>query len=63
MSVDAGTTRPAGDSPSPHGSVVPRRVTAPILRCLAAGLGLPTAASIELRQMIDGKLLEQGHEP
>ena len=41
-----------------------RRVTAPILRCVAAGLGLPTAASVEeLRQMIDGKLLEQGREP
>ena len=41
-----------------------RRVTRTILRSVAAGLGLPTTASVEeLRQIIDGQLTERGRGP
>ena len=70
MSAEECTGSPGGGSLSPRGSrwrTVPlnsRRVTAPILRCVAVNLGVPTSASAEeLRQMIDGRLIEQGREP
>ena len=53
--------RGAGARPMPLNS---RRVTRPVLRSLAAELGLPTSASTEdLRQMVDGKLADMGREP
>ena len=53
--------RGQGGRPMPLNS---RRVTGPILRSVAATLGLPTRASAEeLRQMIDGRLEELGREP
>ena len=55
-----------GESP-PRGRPLPlnsRWVTGPVLRSVAAKLGLPTSASGEdLRQMIDERLTEQGQEP
>ena len=41
-----------------------RRLTTPLLRCIAAHLELPTSASAEdLRQMLDGKLVTMEREP
>ena len=56
-----GESRPTwtgGGRPMPLNS---RRVTGPILRSVAAKLGLPTRASAE--EMIDGRLEELGREP
>ena len=68
MSAEAKTKSADGSFPRGGGSkTVPlnsRRLTAKILRSLAAGLDIPTSASNEeLRQMIEGKLLEQEREP
>ena len=53
--------RGAGARPMPLNS---RRVTRPVLRSLAAELGLPTTSSNEdLRQMVDGKLTDMGRQP
>ena len=58
---DECSPRGAGARPMPLNS---RRVTRPVLRSLAAELGLPTSASTEdLRQMVDGKLADMGREP
>lgn len=41
-----------------------RRLTSPLLKQLAVGLGVPTAASLsEIRQLIEGKLGELGRDP
>ena len=68
MSTEAKTKSADGSLPRGGGSkTVPlnsRRLTAQILRSLAAGLDIPTSASNEkLRHMIEGKLLEQEREP
>ena len=68
MSAEAKTKSADGSFPRGGGSkTVPlnsRRLTAQILRSLAAGLDIPTSASNEeLWQMIKGKLLEQEREP
>ena len=40
-----------------------RRLTAVVLKRVAKALGLPTAAALDdLRQMIDGKLVEDGED-
>ena len=53
--------REAGARPMPLNS---RRVTRPVIRPLAAELGLPTTVYNEdLRQMIDGKLADLGLQP
>ena len=66
MSAEERTGSPGGGSLPPRGSgwrTVPlnsRRVTAPILRCVAVNLGVPTSASAEeLRQMIDDRARAQ----
>ena len=52
---------PRGATPFPLNS---KRLTAPVLKQIAGTLGVPdTAALDEIRQMIDGKLLEMGREP
>ena len=41
-----------------------RRLTAPLLRQMATGLGVPSAAPAgDLRPIIEGKLTEAGHDP
>lgn len=59
--------RPRGSSDSSDGKPLPlnsRRVTAPVLRQIAGALQLPDASSLdEVRQMIDGKLVEMGRKP
>ena len=58
--ADAGEVQP-GSQTLPLNS---RRLTAARLRQLARGMDLPTTATIEdLRQIIDGKVTEMGHEP
>ena len=58
--ADAGEVQP-GSQTLPLNS---RRLTAARLRQLARGMDLPTTATIEdLRQIIDGKVAEMGHEP
>ena len=56
-----------GKVPKPRGQTYPlnsKRLGAAYLHRIAAELGLPTTASLEdVRQMIDGKLLEESKEP
>ena len=55
------------DSGIPEGRVLPlnsRRLVAEYVKAIAMNMGLPTRASTdEVRQMVEGKLSENGHEP
>ena len=63
----SGSGRSVGTAGRRNGQTLPlnsRRLAVPLLRQLAEGLGVPTAASQEdLRSMIEGRLMEADRDP
>ena len=63
----SGSGRPVRTAGRRNGQTLPlnsRRLTVPLLRQLAEGLGVPTTASQDnLRSMIEGRLMEADRDP